>query len=152
MYRCALNPRLCIIRWPTEIPVIRCVRACRCWISVINYPSNSCVIGGPERTRRRPQGRETPDIGLGWISIRTSLFWAPIFAFLYRASMDTTRRVFYYLLLHRWLGMSRRALRCETAFVSLPLFPFFIPFSTVKSHVWRFGRGRNCNLSQVVNI
>ena len=88
MYRCALNPRLCIIRWPTEIPVIRCVRACRCWISVINYPSNSCVIGGPERTRRRPQGRETPDIGLGWISIRTSLFWAPIFAFLYRARIQ----------------------------------------------------------------
>lgn len=27
MYRCALNPWPCIIRWTTEILVIRCVRA-----------------------------------------------------------------------------------------------------------------------------
>lgn len=53
--RCALSPRPCIIRWKSRLSG---VCACRCWISVINYPSNSRVIGGPGRMSAKHWGEK----------------------------------------------------------------------------------------------
>lgn len=76
------------------------VCACRCWISVINYPSNSRVIGGPGRTRCQPQERETLDICLGHRSeplLHPYLHFYTLYACI--------KRVTFYYLLYRWLGI-----------------------------------------------